>query len=174
MLNFISILFAFAINLLIAGVVLAFGVYLPFNMSNAQQIEIDPNIKTFLDSVNCQITDYRRGYCQIGKRTFRIGKLIEIEKDKELKELQKKHQAGQVFNLQREQQEIITYYNNLLQIFTNSSYRKSKNESQFQIVISQNPKDIATMSTGRARTVSNDDSRASTLQVQLSLDPIGK
>jgi len=121
--------------------------YVPFVSETAQNF--DEDVKDILDDTGCQITDYRGGYCQKGKNTFRIGKVLGQEKRRVLKELQQKYQAGEIYNLEREIQETTKYYDDIINSFVNSPLRIQKDENQFMIAISQNPQDVAMMSTDR-------------------------
>jgi len=121
--------------------------YVPFASETAENF--DEDVKDILDEVGCQITDYRGGYCQRGKNTFRIGKILGQEKDRALKEIQRKYQAGEIYNLERETQETTRYYDDIINLFVNSPFRIQKAENQFMIAISQNPQDMAMMSTDR-------------------------
>ncbi|MAE81265.1 MAG: hypothetical protein CMB80_00925, partial [Flammeovirgaceae bacterium] len=120
--------------------------YFPFG---SEEQQFDEDVKDILDDTGCTITDYRGGYCQKGKNSFRIGKVLEQEKRKALKELEQRFQAGEIYNLEREIQDITKSFDDIINTFVNSPYRVQKAENQFTIVISQNPQDVATMSTGR-------------------------
>lgn len=120
--------------------------YMPFG---GIEEGFDQDVKDILDDAGCEITDYRGGYCQKGKNSFRIGKLLEQAKRQALKELEQKNQIEQMYNLEREMQEITQYYDGIINIFVNSSYRVQKSGNQFMIAISQNPQDVAMMSTDR-------------------------
>jgi len=111
--------------------------------------EVDPDIQDFVSSENCQITDYRNGHCQCGKRVFRITKLIEQSKKRDLNELQTKLQSGELYDIERDVKRVNEYYDDLLNTFVNSPSRANKNANSLMVVISQNPYDIAYMSTNR-------------------------
>lgn len=139
-------------------------VYVPFYAEGKEsQKEVDAQVETELLENGYQITDYRKGYCSLGKRTFRIGKVLNNLKQKSLNEIQNKYKninqeqdsvKYKIFQnqLQEEEKSTNEYYTELIDTFTNSLYRthQSKQESSgLSIVISQNPHDVAQMSTGR-------------------------
>ena len=137
--------------------------YVPFNAEGDQQEEgVDRYVAAELAEKGYQITDYRKGYCVSGNRTLRIGKVLNGLKQRALKEIQNKYQninqeqdpvKYQIF--QNQMQESLEgsnkYYDELIETFINSSYRthKSKQDSGFMVVVSQDPHDVAQMSTGR-------------------------
>jgi len=123
-------------------------VYLPFQ-TGGEAGGFDQNVVGILSDEGCEVTDYRGGYCQQGKRVFRINKILNLAKKKALQEAQAKFQAGQLYDLEREQQELSKFYDGVMEEFINSAYRANKNESEFFIIISQNPHDVASMSTDR-------------------------
>lgn len=108
----------------------------------------DQEVIDLLKEYGCEVTDYIAGYCQQGNRTMRIGKFIEKIKKEEIKKLQDKFNQGEIYNLERDTKEIIDFLNTILSQFNASSIRAAK-KSQLFVVISQDPYDIAHMSTGR-------------------------
>jgi len=123
--------------------------YIPFSQV-AEGQEYDPEVIGVLNDNNCQVIDYRGGYCQQGNRQFRIGKFIERIKKQEIQKLQQQDAQGQIYDLQREINAVIEFYDDILNQFVNSSFRMQKGQDQFQVVISQNPHDVAQMSTDRS------------------------
>ncbi len=138
--------------------------YIPFNKGGqGSQEGVDKYVEAELLENGYQITDYGKGYCSSGNRSFRIGKVLNSLKQKSLNEIQNKYQNTnqeqdpvkyQIFQnqLQEETKRTNEYYDELVNTFVNSSYRthQSKQKSaEFSIVLSQNPHDVAQMSTGR-------------------------
>ncbi|KKM21213.1 hypothetical protein LCGC14_1637710, partial [marine sediment metagenome] len=128
--------------------------YLPFTPASAQQeqsTQVDTSVERELAENGYQITDYRGGYCQSGNRTLRIGKVLQQLRKNKIQEAQRKFQAGELYNLERELESIRNYYNTLTNTFTNSPIRaqSQKQQQEFLVLISQNPHDVASMSTGR-------------------------
>ncbi len=119
-------------------------VYLPFY---TDPHNIDENVKEVLDSVNCSIIDYRKGYCQKGGVTLRISKAIEQAMQLEVQELNAKNQRGEVYDYGRDLAIIKNFYDEILEEFVNSPNRIDASQNQYYVVISQDPHDIAKMST---------------------------
>ena len=127
-------------------------VYLEFSpIGQSTESWIDKDIKDLIDGLGYTVTpeSYRGGYCFKGKNQIRIGKIINNEWANEKKDAQRKFQAGELYNLEEEIITIDKYYQELSQTFTNSPLRSAKESFQFYIVISQNPHDVASMSTDR-------------------------
>ncbi len=115
-------------------------VFIPF-LKNISSPDIrDEEVIEFLTSLGWEVSkeNYRRGYAEKGGRTAKIGKLLRNLHKTELKS-----------NDESKLPEINRKYNELTSIFMGSEYRKIKNTSNLVIVISQNPHDVAKMSTGR-------------------------
>jgi hypothetical protein len=137
--------------------------YVPFSPGGEEQQEgVDEYVAAELAEKGYQITDYRKGYCASGNRTLRIGKVLNGLKQKALKDIQNKYQnmnqeqdpvKYQIFQnqLQEALEKSDQYYDGLIETFNNSLYRThaAKQDSGFMIVVSQNPHDVAQMSTGR-------------------------
>ena len=137
--------------------------YIPFQAEGSETQEgVDKYVAAELSEKGYQITDYRKGYCSKGNRSLRIGKVLNSLKQNSINELQNKYQninqeqdpiKYNIFKnqLQQELENTNKYYEELIETFINSTYRthKSKQDSGFMIVISQNPHDVAQMSTGR-------------------------
>lgn len=141
-------------------------VYIPFfpgGEQKQQQEGIDEWVEKELTEKGYQITDYRKGYAAQGNRVFRIGKILNNLKQKRLTEIQNQYQnmdqeqdpvRYQIFSnqLQEETRKANSYYDDLINTFINSSFRthqSAQKNSKFYVVISQNPHDIAQMSTNR-------------------------
>jgi hypothetical protein len=137
--------------------------YIPFAPEGSETQEgVDQYVAAELAEKGYQITDYRKGYCSKGNRVSRIGKVLNSLKQRSLNEIQNKYQninqeqdpiRYQIFQnqMQTDLDRNNKYYNELIETFTNSAYRshQSKQDSGFMIVISQDPHDVAQMSTGR-------------------------
>jgi hypothetical protein len=123
-------------------------VYLPFGVQNNEE-GVDKYVKMTLEENGYVITDYRKGLCSKDNRVFRIGRILNQIKSIEAKKLQEAYQRGEIYNLDRELQESSKYMDETINTFTNSSYRTQKSFNDFYVVVSQNPHDVAQMSTGR-------------------------
>jgi len=132
--------------------------YIPFQseesgfQSEESGISYDEDVVGVLSDEGCQVTDYRGGYCQQGKRVFRIHKILNLAKNKALQEAQARFQRGELYDLEREQAELAKFYDGVINQFISSSWRVGKGESGFFVIISQNPHDVASMSTDRGWT----------------------
>jgi hypothetical protein len=123
-------------------------VYIPIiRPSNA-----DSDVEELLNENNCVITDYGKGYCEKNGQTRKIGKFLDKLRRQELKDLQIRFDNDEIYNLEREQKSINEYYDKIIQTFMNSPARSNKGQAEFYVVISQNPHDVASMSTGRSWT----------------------
>ena len=126
-------------------------IYIPFSPIEEQSslAASDQEVIEILQQGGCDQIDYRKGYCQQGGRTWKISKFLERIRKQELIDLRQKAEAGQLYNIERSLTETNDYYNGLLQQFINSSQRVGKLTNEFTVVISQNPHDVASMSTDR-------------------------
>lgn len=115
-------------------------IYFPFVSDNKISSE-DGKVISFLRSRGCELNDldYQYGQCFYKGRSVprKIGKLLKS-----------------TFSMEDRQQGVSTPekeqgYDDLLRIFETSKYRKLKDSSDLMVVISQDPDDIAGMSTGR-------------------------
>ena len=127
-------------------------VYIPFSPLSVEQNQTDTNVEKLLTENGCKITDYRGGYCQSGNRVYRIGKFLEQLRKKQLQAIREQHQKEEIYNLERALAETNKYFNDIINEFINSPIRIKKGEEQFFVVISQNPHDVAQMSTDRSWT----------------------
>jgi len=125
--------------------------YFPFvpTSEENQTNQVDKDVEGVLSENGYVITDYRGGYCQSGNRTFRIGKVLELLRKRYLQDLQNKFQIGKIYNLEREVERTNLNFDSIVDSFVNSPIRAQKKENEFLILISQNPHDVASMSTGR-------------------------
>lgn len=130
-------------------------VFIPFAPGPTDDVasqEPDKDVQDLLREEGFEIVDYRGGYCQKGTRKQRIGKVIQQLKKNALEEIKAKGEKGEIYNLQRELEETSKYYDSVLGQFLNSPLRAQKKAGGMEIVISQDPHDVATMSTGRSWT----------------------
>lgn len=133
--------------------------YFPFVPGGGQE-GVDEDVRAELEGNGFQIIDYRKGYCQSGNRQLRIGKVLNSLRQKALTQIQTQAQIieqepdpikKQIFSnqLQKEIESTNKYYDGLMDTFINSSYRAQQKAAEFYVVVSQNPYDVAYMSTGR-------------------------
>ena len=85
---------------------------------------------------------YIQGYCQVGKRVWKIGRLLDRLRRKELKSIDPNIDVDGKLR-----QETNTEYDTLMHNFESASTRQLKKTDDLMVVISQNPFDIAAMST---------------------------
>ena len=124
--------------------------YFPF--SGKQDEEVDSEIEEILKEYNFEITDYRKGYCSDGSNIHKIGKILRKIWSKEVQKIHEKNNNNEIYDLERELQENNNYFQSIIKQFENSPLRTSKGESNFSVVISQDPHDVAKMSTDRSWT----------------------
>ena len=148
-------------------------VFFPFNappMDDQYKI-YDYSVFKLLGEMGCEVTDYRAGLCSKGGRQYRIGRLIEQFFGKQMKEMeleinnleQQMKQSWeqnpgdfttpmrldiQIDNLRAKYETLKTRQNATLNRFNESEFRQGRKQG-LQVVISDNPKDIAMMSTER-------------------------
>ena len=145
-------------------------VYIPFDPGITEQSRED--INAFRDDVlralkdrypdKCQEIDFTGGYCMQGQRKTRIGKLLNSAMEKELKEAKTKfdelastedHELNPEFiAAEKELADLNQYWTDIMTAYTTSPIRsgaKTRKDARYYIVISQNPHDLAKMSTGR-------------------------
>lgn len=130
-------------------------VFIPFGMSQPdagqqQGSDSDSSVREILEENGYQVVDYRGGYCQKGNRKQRIGKVLQSLKKDALDEIRQRHQRGELYNLERELSEMSNYFDGVLSEFLNSPLRAQKKAGGMEVAISQDPHDVATMSTGRS------------------------
>ena len=148
-------------------------VYIPFDMGD------DPyenqSVNEYRDDViralkenypdKCQEIDFIGGYCSKGNNKYRVGKLLHSARDKQVKELDRKIKEiknsetysefdSEYIGLTNEHRDVSAYWLDIINAFINSPIRAPKTKEvkniSHYVVISQNPKDIAYMSTYRA------------------------
>lgn len=130
-------------------------VFIPFGPpqpgpGQQQSSDSDSSVREILEENGYQVVDYRGGYCQKGNRKQRIGKVLQSLKKNALDEIRQRHQGGEIYNLERELAETSNYFDGVLSEFLNSPLRAQKKAGGMEVVISQDPHDVATMSTGRS------------------------
>jgi len=123
-------------------------IYLPFGIDGGDE-SADRDVKAILEENGYKITDYRGGYCSDGRNTFKIGKVLNKLWKNDIQDLQRKFENDEIYNLEREIESDNQYYQGIINTFQNSSYRVGKQVSGFSVVISQDPNDVAKMSTDR-------------------------
>jgi hypothetical protein len=142
----------FAFGHLFAGADQNGRVFLPF-VSNEISDEDKKTIhwlgKT-LDEHGYELVDVKGGYArQKGKTNLiRIGKLLDTLRYKDVKELDKQRASGEVSQIKYDSEKrlIEKHYEETKSEFENMTFRAG---SELAIVISMNPHDLASMSTGR-------------------------
>ena len=125
-------------------------IYIPF-LAEYQKIgDTDEKITQYLQEHGCDTNaiDYQDGYCSYKGRKFRIGKFLEKIKYDNMKTLQEKFKNNPGLKRAFENR-INNIFRHMLNEFAQSPYRKLTKQSDKLIVISQDPHDIAKMSTGR-------------------------
>lgn len=126
-------------------------VYIPLQISNNENIEIDQYVKKELESQGYQldVENYIQGYCFKDGIKYKIGKIINKLYMIEKKKLETAFQTGEKYSVEQDLRDIQRYYEELMQEFVNSPIRAAKKSNTFYVVISQNPHDVASMSTDR-------------------------
>lgn len=120
-------------------------IYLPFERLS----DGDTDIIEILEDEGYEVVNYREGHCRRpGKNIQRIGKVLNNLKKRALKELKARHVSGEIYNIRRELPKTSRYYDNIIKQFSSSSYR-GVGSSALKVVISQDPHDLAKMSTER-------------------------
>ncbi|HUU40385.1 MAG TPA: hypothetical protein VMW42_05560, partial [Desulfatiglandales bacterium] len=118
----------------------------------------DKWVIAMLEDAGWQVVDYKSGYAQKGNRKMRIGKIInQIRKDESAKwqsAMEEAFRRGadefEIENLRRQSEEALEFVESNANQFVNSSARSASAGGGMMIVISQNPHDVASMSTGRS------------------------
>ena len=129
--------------------------FVPFVTQEDNEVVVEPVVQQFLDNEGCQITDYRAGHCTKNDRKYKIGRLIQQALKRDLKQLElesKDYQVEAGPQIEFAFQELHRRYQEIMDTFTSSSSRNMRGQSNFSIVFSDNPKDIAMMSTERGWT----------------------
>lgn len=143
---------SFAFGHLFAGADQNGRVFLPFvsdEISDEDKKTIHWLGKT-LDEHGYELVDVKGGYArQKGKTNLtRIGKLLDTLRYKDIKELDKQRASGEVSQIKYDSEKrlIEKHYEETKSEFENMTFRAG---SELAIVISMNPHDLASMSTGR-------------------------
>lgn len=126
-------------------------IYLPFT-PDLQPQDSDHELMNFIKEI--QISDdwcstdkseYQLGYCTCGKRRFRIGKVLGRWYKNEIKRIDNEETE----NVEMAKSEVRQKFNYYKDILDGSNLRTMKDTSNLNVVISQDPHDMAKMSTGR-------------------------
>ena len=124
--------------------------------------EINPGddkwVIKMLEDAGWQVIDYKGGYAQKGNRKMRIAKIInQIRREEEQKWQLAINEAKQrdadefeMGRLEEQYKSALQFIDENLEQFINSEVRAGAKSNGLMIVISQNPHDVATMSTGRS------------------------
>lgn len=125
-------------------------IYIPFQQEHS---EIEKNIKDFFeDHPEYQLVDYKQGLAKDKyNRLVRIGKVIAKTHSDNVKEIENELAQNKISQIKfrNELNHINSYYQGLLKTFESSPGRVGSNQSNFMIVFSSTPEDIAGMSTNR-------------------------
>lgn len=127
-------------------------IYIPFQdaESSEEEAEFIQNLNSELEDSGYELVDLKQGYAkQKGKpNNIKIGKLIEKLHYQANKEMEDSFKAGKISQILKDKKISFynQYYNKLKTSFENLPSRIG---GQFEIVISKNPHDLGSMSTGR-------------------------
>jgi len=131
--------------------------YIDFEAEKSE--EVDPEIEDFLEENGYTIIDYIGGYAENPDgRKEKIGKILNKLEKRDIEEAiakAKKSLTGiypedkieEAANRAKLESQLV--YRQLRSIFANSEFRKGSKLDKMKIVFSQNPHDVAQMSTGR-------------------------
>jgi len=126
--------------------------YLPFTPDLTPQ-ESDNELMDFIEyieidgnSCSTNKAEYQLGYSTCGRRKFRIGKLLGRWYKNEIKRIDEETTGSEG---EMEKTETKQKYNYYKEILDGSKFRSMKDTSNLTVVISQDPHDMAKMSTGR-------------------------
>ena len=113
------------------------------------ELKPDEDVKDFLLEYNYIITDYINGLAKdINGRTLKIGKILnKIEKEM-IEDERKRDISFSEEDIKEFEKNIKNYVDNIRKIFETSTVR-SGSKQNLKIVFSQNPHDVAKMSTDR-------------------------
>ena len=127
-------------------------IYLPFTPDLVLGAD-DSSLMKFIGDIEinderCDVNkaEYQLGYCTCGERRFRIGKVLGRWYKNEMKRIDEEMKGYENEEAKSDLKDKYDYYKNILD---NSKFRSMKDTSNLKIVISQDPHDIARMSTGR-------------------------
>ena len=132
-------------------------VYFPFDPDHILGLsEEDEEIIELLEEEGYEVHDYRGGYCRKNRpdsfrpgNDQRIGKVLNRLRRKAIKEVEERWKQGLLHDMHREMRRTTKYFDRIISQFSYSPYRTATEIAKFLVVISQNPHDIARMSTGR-------------------------
>lgn len=110
---------------------------------------VDEYVEGTLKENGYEIVDYKKGFCKKNGKQEKINVVLEKLKNQQIQELEEQDKIEKILNLEYKKDKIIKFFNELIQTFYDSEYRRGKKESSFKIAISQNPHDVAKMSTDR-------------------------
>lgn len=113
-------------------------IYIPLEKKDPELSEYDQEVVSFLKRNGYEV-NYISGIARKNGKEFRIGKLLAKIRD----DIADNHTNPE------KRKKAITYFNNLINQFNNSDARSASNNDNLVVVISQDPHDIAQMSTGR-------------------------
>lgn len=147
--------------------------YIPFD-HKVEDSDYEKEIKEFMDdfkgisrvdaqgivrpvlpaATGYELVDYKSGLVRpIGSnRQYKVMKVLSASLEEDIKKLDAKLSSGEISKVRYDNEKSMSekYYNDLIQGFQNDPNRVKKNN--FEIVISKNPHDLASMSTGRSWT----------------------
>jgi len=127
-------------------------IYLPFTPdleaqdSDNELIDFVKEIEVNGEWCGTDKSEYQLGYATCGRRRFRLGKLLGRWYKKEMQRIDKDSKGSEG---EMEKAEIKQRYNYYKSVLDDSEFRKMKDTSNLSIVISQDPHDMAKMSTNR-------------------------
>jgi len=123
--------------------------YIPFT-SSEKLSNMDELIRNTLSENGCLNSpiDYQKGYCHYQGRAFKIIKFLNKALHEQVKEIQN-HNDWTDDSKQNEIDGLKEHYEELKKEFMKSEYRTIKDTSKLSVVITQDPEDIAMISTGR-------------------------
>lgn len=110
----------------------------------------DETVINELEDNGYKVIDYVGGYCELNGRKFKIGKVLNLLLKLKIKELEEKKTDQESY--EDKKLEIEEYFKNLNIKFSSSKARSASSQKGLSIVISQNPHDVAKMSTDRGWT----------------------
>ena len=127
-------------------------IYLPFTPdleaqdSDNELIDFVKEIEVNGEWCGTDKSEYQLGYATCGRRRFRLGKLLGRWYKNEMKRIDEDSTGSEGEMQKAEAKQKYNYYKEVLD---GSELRKMKDTSNLSIVISQDPHDMAKMSTGR-------------------------
>lgn len=120
------------------------------DLSTSDPLTADKEVSDALAAQGYKVVDYSKGHCTSdGRRIISIGKVLNSLHQKELQKLDTQKETVDDFELSVEKNKVNQKYEELKKIYESSSLR-SANSANYKVVISQNPHDVAMMSTDRS------------------------